>query len=59
MAWLEWSWASIAISDRRADEKLLLEPASQRFRLRPGRSLDIELLVIFSRRDEAKLCTGH
>ncbi len=28
MAWLEWSWASIAISDRRADEKLLLEPAS-------------------------------
>src|SRR5437773_7909528 len=55
VARLEWTVASIAIRDRRAGEKLLLQPARKRFRLRPSRNLHIELLVALSRRDEAKL----
>ena len=55
VAWVERTLASIAIHDRRAWEKLLLQPAGKRFRLRPGRSLHIELFVVFSRPDEAKL----
>ena len=58
VARLEGAFASIAIRDCRAGEELLLQPARQRFRLRPSRSLHIELLVVLSRRDEAKLRPG-
>ena len=58
VARLEWTIASIAIRNRRAGEKLLFQPARKCFRLRPSRSLHIKLLVVLSRRDEAKVRPG-
>ena len=55
----EWTFASIAIRDRRAGKEFFFQPACQRFRLCPSRSLHIEFLVVLSRRDEAKLRPGH
>ncbi|MCG3768407.1 MAG: hypothetical protein JW394_0513 [Nitrospira sp.] len=55
MARLQRPFPPVAIRDGRACEEFLLEPASQGFRLSPGRSLNIELLILLSRSHEAKL----